>query len=58
MAVAGIFPVHIEIGNEARNEDKVERALTDDLVGDVHAAAFGIPRFDRLHEHPPCKPIY
>ena len=38
-AVAFVFPVQVEIGNEARHEDEIERSLAYHLVGDPHVAA-------------------
>lgn len=42
--------VQVEIGNEARHEDKIERPLPDHLIGDPHIAAKGVSGPDRPHE--------
>ncbi|MER9949695.1 hypothetical protein [Mesorhizobium sp. M0047] len=45
-----VFPVQIEIGNEARHEDEIERPLPDHLIGEPHIAAAGVSGLDRPHE--------
>ncbi|KRB24576.1 hypothetical protein ASD99_28675 [Mesorhizobium sp. Root695] len=40
----------VEMGNEARHEDKIKRTLPDHLIGDPHIAAMGVSGLDRPHE--------
>jgi hypothetical protein len=37
-----VFPLDLKIGNETLHEDDVDRAVADDLVGDMDAAASGV----------------
>ena len=46
---AGRPPSQLDVGNEARNEDQVKRAVADHLVGNVHIAAFRVACFRRCH---------
>jgi hypothetical protein len=41
-----LFPCELEVGDEARHEDEIERPVPDNLVGDVEIAAprVGDPR--------------
>ncbi|MER8612232.1 hypothetical protein [Mesorhizobium sp. M0435] len=55
-AVAFVFPVQVEIGNETRHEDEIERSLADHLIGDPHVAAELVASFDRPHEVCPPDP--
>ncbi|WP_292241509.1 hypothetical protein [Mesorhizobium sp.] len=48
--------MQVEIGNEARHENEIERTLADHLIGDPHVAASGVSSFDRLHEICPPGP--
>jgi hypothetical protein len=41
---AGIFPLRLQIGNEALYKDNVDRTAAHDLVGDVNVAAARIMR--------------
>lgn len=45
-----VFPVQIEIGNEAWHEDEIERSLAGHLIGDPHIAAASVSGLDRPHE--------
>ncbi|MER9894325.1 hypothetical protein NKJ40_19980 [Mesorhizobium sp. M0119] len=54
--VALVFPVQVEIGNETRHEDEIERSLADHLIGDPHVAAKRVSSFDRPHEVCPPDP--
>src|SRR5882724_4038789 len=40
----GVFPLDFEIGDEALDEDDIERAIPHDLIGDVHITASGVSR--------------
>src|SRR5207253_8249954 len=53
--VAGIFPMHLQVGDEARHENKVDRTVTDDLIGDTHLAAAGVTRLRDCHGHAPAR---
>src|SRR4051812_26465451 len=48
-----IVPAEVEIGDEARDIDEVEGALAEDLVGDTHVAALGVPGVGRHGVVPP-----
>jgi hypothetical protein len=39
--------LELDVGDEAGNEDDVERAVPHDLIGDVDGAALGVA--DRSH---------
>jgi len=51
MAKAGILPMCVKIGDETRDEDQVERAIANDLIGDPDVAAFGVTRFWQCHDN-------
>ena len=53
MGTTRIFPKQLDIGDKTRNEDQVEPAAADHLVGDVDIAALGVAGF-RRHRGPPC----
>ena len=46
--VARLLPRQLEVGDPARDKDEVERAVADDLIGDVDVAAPGVARLRRL----------
>ena len=39
---ARLLPVQLEVGDEPGHEDQVDRAVADDLVGDVDVAALRV----------------
>ena len=44
-----LFPPQIEVRDEAGHEDKIERAVADNLIGDAQLTAFGVTRFGWGH---------
>ena len=42
MREARVFPLDLKIGDEALHEDDVDRAVADDLEGDMDVAASGV----------------
>jgi hypothetical protein len=40
--MARIIPIVLNVRNEARNEDEIDRALTEHLIGHVNVAALGV----------------
>lgn len=44
MGEAELLPEPVEVGDPAHDEYEVERAVADDLVGDMDLAALGVLR--------------
>jgi hypothetical protein len=40
--MARIIPIVLNVRNEARNEDEIDGAFAEDLIGDVNVATLGI----------------
>jgi hypothetical protein len=53
VGVARLVPVDVQIGNEARHEDEIDRPVADHLVGDTDVAALGVSGLRQLHRHAP-----
>ena len=49
MAEARVFPLDLEIGNVAGNENQIDRTLADHLIGDAHIAVAGVSRLGKHH---------
>ena len=49
MRRARLFPVILEVRHPARHEDKIERPITDHLVGDIDVATLRVVGFRRWH---------
>jgi hypothetical protein len=50
MGKTRMLPLHFEIGHKARHEDKINRPLPNDLIGDPDVAAFRVPRLWQFHD--------
>jgi hypothetical protein len=48
--------MQVEIGDEARHEDEIERTLADHLIGDPHLSAASVSGLDRPHASYPARP--
>ena len=40
----GLFPEPFNVGNEARDDHQIERAIPNDLIGNVDVSALGVSR--------------